>query len=67
MTIEGNKNATVHLSAKDWFGIVGIVFTILTAIFSVYIHHDRQLTQVITRQSTILDRVERIENTLDKR
>ena len=67
MTINGHPNATVHLSVKDWVGIVGVAFTILAAIMGVYVHHDRQLTEVITRQEMVLDRVNRIEDNLDKR
>lgn len=65
MTINGT-NTTVHLSVKDWVGIVGVAFSILSAIMAVYIHHDRQLTEVITRQETILERVNRIEDNLDR-
>ena len=57
---------TVHLGAKDWLGIAGITFTILSALFGIYLHHDRQLTEVLTRQQTLVERVERIENSLDK-
>lgn len=57
---------TVHLSTKDWLGIAGITITILSSLFAVYLHHDRQLTEVLTRQQTLVDRVERIENSLDK-
>jgi hypothetical protein len=56
----------VHLSVKDWLGIAAITFTILSSTFAVYLHHDRQLTEVLTRQQTLVDRVERIENSLDK-
>ena len=65
MTINGTQN-TVHLGAKDWVGILGVAFTILTAILAVYVHHDRQLTTLITRQEMILDRQARIEDQLDK-
>lgn len=58
---------TVHLSLKDWFGIVAIVVTLLTAILSVYLHHDRQLTSMIVRQEMIIDRIDRIESNIDRR
>ena len=62
-----SSDNTVHLSVKDWCGIVGAVITILSALLAVYVHHDRQLTEVLTRQETLVDRVERIERSLDSR
>lgn len=66
MTICGTRT-TVSLSVKDWFGIIGVAFAIFTTIIGVYLHHDRQLTTVLTRQEAILDRIDRVEGTLDRR
>lgn len=62
----GPSEDTVRLSIRDWFGILACVMTVMSMFIGSYLHHDRMLTEVLTRQQTIVDRVERIENSLDK-
>ena len=61
-----NSDRTVSLSAKDWCGILASIMTILGSLFAVYIHHDRQLTLIMTRQEMVIERINRIEDKQDQ-
>lgn len=65
MTLESN-NATVRLSTRDWIAIGSIAMTILVAVLSSYLHHDRLLVQVSTQQQSMSQRLDRIEVNLDR-
>ena len=39
-----NETSIVHLSVRDWAGILGVVFTILSAFFIGTISIERRLT-----------------------
>lgn len=57
---------TVRLSAKDWVGIIASVATVLIALMGVYLHHDRALVAIGTRQEQIIDRIDRVEGLVDQ-
>ncbi len=57
---------TVRLSIKDWVGIITSVTTVLIAIMGVYLHHDRLLITIGTRQEQIIDRLDRVEDLVDR-
>ena len=57
----------VKLSTRDWLAIVAIIIPTAIFIINGYLRHDRMLTQVITQQHSINDRLERVESTLDTR
>jgi hypothetical protein len=56
---------TVSLSIRDWFGIIASVATVLVALMGVYLHHDRALTKIGTRQDIILERLNKVEDLVD--
>jgi hypothetical protein len=63
MTLE--QNNTVRLSARDWAGIIGVVLTLLVVVGNAYLAHDRLLTQLVTQQSVMNQRLDKIENKLE--
>jgi hypothetical protein len=65
MTIE-NTNTKVSLSAKDWIAILGVAATILVAVLSAYLHHDRLLVQVSVQQDMTNQRLDKIESKLER-
>lgn len=56
----------VYLSTRDWLAIVAIVAPILCMLVFGYLRHDRALTELLTRQGAIIDRVDRIESNIDE-
>ena len=63
MTLE--QNNTVRLSARDWAGIIGVVITLLVVVGNAYLAHDRLLTQLVTQQSMMNQRLDKIEIKLE--
>mgnify|MGYP003131298478 CR=1 FL=1 len=57
----------VKLSTRDWLAIMAIVIPTAIFIINGYLRHDRMLTQVITQQHSITERLQRVETTLDSR
>lgn len=51
---------------KDWVGIIASVATVLFALAGVYLHHDRMLIAIGTRQEQIIDRLDRVEGLVDQ-
>ena len=49
MTRHTENPSIVHLSVRDWAGILGVVFTILSAFFIGTISIERRLTEVIVQ------------------
>jgi hypothetical protein len=71
MTRDHSNPRVVNLAGRDWIGIITIAITLLVLIATTYLRHDRLIVEVLTRQQTITDRLERMEtqmdNTLDRR
>jgi hypothetical protein len=65
MTIE-NTNTKVSLSAKDWLAISGLALSILLAVLSAYLHHDRLLVQVSVQQDMTNQRLDKIEAKIER-
>jgi hypothetical protein len=65
MTIE-HTNTKVSLSSKDWIAILGVAATILVAVLSAYLHHDRLLVQVSVQQDMTNQRLDKIESKLER-
>jgi hypothetical protein len=63
MTREADN--TVRLSGRDWVGIIAIVVTVLIALLSAFLHHDRLLMQVVTQQQEMDRRLTKIESKLE--
>jgi len=63
MTREADN--TVRLSGRDWVGIIAIVVTVLIALLSAFLHHDRLLMQVVTQQQDMDRRLTKIESKLE--
>jgi len=63
MTREADN--TVRLSGRDWVGIIAIVVTVLIALLSAFLHHDRLLMQVVTQQQEMDRRLTKIETKLE--
>jgi len=57
----------VRLSVRDWFGIIGVLFTILTALAMGTLSIERRLTEVIVRQQQLEIRIDRIEEFVDSK
>ena len=57
----------VQLSSRDWLVVMTIVVPIFLFVVHGYLRHDRMLTQVITHQQSIGERLQRVESTLDSR
>lgn len=64
MTMDHNR--TVSLSFRDWLGLIGLVASILTVVFTMHVG----IVRIMERMSTTLDhhanRLDRIEQRLDK-
>ena len=56
----------VKLSAGDWAKIAGVAITLFGSLLGVYLHHDRQLTQLIIQQQYTNARLDKIESKLDE-
>jgi hypothetical protein len=54
----------VKLSAGDWAKIAGVAITLFGSLLGVYLHHDRQLTQLIIQQQYTNARLDKIETKL---
>tara|TARA_R110002051_G_scaffold148207_1_gene220772 strand:+ start:785 stop:1111 length:327 start_codon:yes stop_codon:yes gene_type:complete len=65
VTRKGTPTDIVTLSAKDWITLLGIIVPILILCIFGWIRHDRLLTEVVTHQRMLTDRLERVENNLD--
>lgn len=65
MTIE-NTDTVVRLSIKDWFAIGGVALSILVAVLSAYLHHDRLLVQVSVQQDMTNQRLDKIESKIER-
>jgi len=65
MTMEPGSNI-VKLSAGDWTKIAGVAITLFGSLLGVYLHHDRQLTQLIIQQQYTNARLDKIESKLDE-
>lgn len=61
-----DQNRTVSLSFKDWLGLIGLVASILTVVFTMHVG----IVRIMERMSTTLEhhaaRLDRIEQRLDK-
>ena len=66
MTIE-NTNIKVSLSTTNWIAIVAIVITLLGMLIPAYINHDRLLMQVATNQQNVSERLDKIEEKLERK
>lgn len=56
---------TVKLSVRDWAGIIMVVVTVMIAMLSSFLHHDRLLMQVVTQQQEMEKRLTKIETKLE--
>jgi hypothetical protein len=65
VTRKGTPTEIVTLSVKDWFTLLGIIVPVLILCIFGWLRHDRLLTEVVTNQKTLTDRLERVETTLD--
>ena len=63
MTREADN--TVRLSIRDWVGIMAVVVTVMIALLSAFLHHDRLLMQVVTQQQEMDRRLTKIETQLE--
>lgn len=63
MTREADN--TVRLSIRDWVGIIAVVVTVMIALLSAFLHHDRLLMQVVTQQQEMDRRLTKIETKLE--
>lgn len=63
MTREADN--TVRLSVRDWVGIMAVVVTVMIALLSAFLHHDRLLMQVVTQQQEMDKRLTKIETKLE--
>jgi uncharacterized membrane-anchored protein YhcB (DUF1043 family) len=63
MTREADN--TVRLSIRDWVGIMAVVVTVMIALLSAFLHHDRLLMQVVTQQQEMDKRLTKIETKLE--
>jgi hypothetical protein len=61
-----NTTVKVSLGARDWIAIAGLVSTILLAVLSAYLHHDRLLVQVSVQQAATNQRLDKIESKLER-
>ena len=61
-----NATSVVRLSVRDWFGILGVLFTIIVTIFGAGLTIESRLTEVLTRQQQLEVRIERIEDQIDR-
>ena len=66
MTRHTENPSIVHLSVRDWAGILGVVFTILSAFFIGTISIERRLTEVIVKSEQLEGRIERLETAFDE-
>ena len=65
MTRKGTPTDIVTLSVKDWITLLGIGLPVMVLCVLGWLRHDRLLTEVVTHQRMLTDRLERVENTLD--
>ena len=65
MTRKGTPTVIVTLSVKDWITLLGIGLPVMVLCVLGWLRHDRLLTEVVTHQRMLTDRLERVENTLD--
>lgn len=65
MTRKGTPTEIVTLSVKDWITLLGIGLPVLVLCVLGWLRHDRLLTEVVTHQRMLTDRLERVESTLD--
>jgi hypothetical protein len=66
MTRTTKDPSIVRLSGRDWFGLLGIFITIMIVVCGAYLRHDRLIIEVLTRQQTITDRLDRLETQIDE-
>jgi len=66
MTRDHRNPRVVYLAGRDWLGILTISFTLLVLIITAYLRHDRLIVEVLTRQQTITERLERMETQMDQ-
>lgn len=65
MTRDYSNPRVVNLATRDWIGLITIAVTLLVLIAASYLRHDRLIVEVLTRQQTITDRLERMETQMD--
>jgi len=65
VTRKGTPTEIVTLSVKDWITLLGIGLPVLVLCVLGWLRHDRLLTEVVTHQRMLTDRLERVESTLD--
>jgi hypothetical protein len=58
---------TVTLSSKDWAMLFGVLLPVAALVIMGWLRHDRMLTTLVAHQSSLNDRIERVEETLDVR
>lgn len=58
---------TVTLSSKDWVMMFGILLPVAALVILGWLRHDRMLTTLVVQQTSLNDRLERVEETLDVR
>lgn len=66
MTRDHRNPRVVYLAVRDWVGIITISITLLALIATSYLRHDRLIVEVLTRQLTITERLERMETQMDE-
>ena len=59
-------SSVVHLSGRDWFGLLAICSTVCLAVLGSYLRHDRMLTEVLTRQQATSERLEDVERSVER-
>ena len=59
-------SSVVHLSGRDWFGLLAICSTVCLAVLGSYLRHDRMLTVVLTRQQATSERLEHVERSVER-
>ena len=61
-----DQNRTVSLSFKDWLGLIGLVASILTVVFTMHVGIVRMMERMNTTLEHHANRLDRIEQRLDK-
>jgi len=61
-----DQNRTVSLSFKDWLGLIGLVASVLTVVFTMHVGIVRMMERMNTTLEHHANRLDRIEQRLDK-
>ena len=56
----------VKLSMRDWGIVAAVLVPLILFAISGWVQSDRLITEVLIRQQGMMDRLERVEETLDK-